>query len=76
MKIRSLFFLAPVFCLSFLWANGSNIQNQSLEERVTALENRPITPPVGSCAKQGIGMYVFGGLSLLGLLQMGLIMPL
>ncbi len=61
MKISSLFFLPPVFCLSFLWANGSNIQNQSLEERVTALENRPITPPVGSCAKQGIGMYMFGG---------------
>ena len=60
MKIKTSFFLIVTLCTSILFAE-TNFQSQDLESRVTALEQRPITPPLASCAKNGIGMFAYAG---------------
>jgi len=39
---------------------GLQSKSLSLNERITELEKKPITPPVGSCAEKGYGVYFIG----------------
>ncbi len=53
--MKSIVALLVIPAVSF-FASGS--QMQSLEQRVTALENRPITFPVHACGKSDSGLYL------------------
>lgn len=60
MKKRILPLLLALLCLSSLHATNGN-QIQDLQDRVTALEKRGITPATGPCCKSGHGFFVYGG---------------